>query len=353
MGERLALPDLARTMTGVAQGGPDAFYRGEIAERICAYLQAAGGLLTPDDFAANQADWVQPISTGYRGYTACQLPPNTQGFAALEILGILNGLDIAALGDTTAAYVHTLAEAARLAFEDRDRYLTDPDFGQAPLDRLLSDEHFAALRARLDPARKGGPDGKPVDGDTCYLCAVDQDGNVVSLIQSVYFDFGSGVVAGDTGVLMQNRGAFFALDDAHPNCLEPSKRTFHTLIPAMLMADGRPAMVYGNMGGEGQPQSQAAVLTRVVDYGYDVQRAIEAPRWLYGRTWGTESAALSIEDTFGPEVARQLAAMGHEVKVVPAWSDSMGHAQAIRIDHERGVLWAGADPRSDGAAAGW
>jgi gamma-glutamyltranspeptidase len=353
MGEPLSLPNLARTMTSVAQGGPDAFYRGETAERICTYLQAAGGLLTPDDFAAHRADWVQPISTSYRGYTASQLPPNTQGFAALEVLGILNGLDVSALGDSTAAYVHTLAEAARLAFEDRDRYLTDPDFVRAPLDRLLSDEHFAALRARLDPTRKGGPDSTPVDGDTCYLCAVDQDGNAVSLIQSVYFDFGSGVVAGDTGVLMQNRGAFFSLDDAHPNRLEPRKRTFHTLIPAMLMEDGQPAMVYGNMGGEGQPQSQAAVLTRVVDFGYDVQRAIEAPRWLYGRTWGTESVALSIEESLGPEVARQLAAMGHDVKVVPTWSDSMGHAQAIRIDRERGVLWAGADPRSDGAAAGW
>jgi len=235
----------------------------------------------------------------------------------------------------------------------RDRYLTDPDFVQAPLDRLLSDEHFAALRARLDPTCKGGPDSAPIDGDTCYLCAVDQDGNAVSLIQSVYFDFGSGVVAGDTGVLMQNRGAFFSLDDAHPNRLEPRKRTFHTLIPAMLMEGGQPAMVYGNMGGEGQPQSQAAVLTRVVDFGYDVQRAIEAPRWLYGRTWGTESAALSIEEDLGPDVARQLAAMGHDVEVVPTWSDSMGHAQAIRIDRQRGVLWAGADPRSDGAAAGW
>ncbi len=144
--------------------------------------------------------------------------------------------------------------------------------------------------------RKGGPDTAPTGGDTCYLCAVDQDGNAVSLIQSVYFDFGSGIVAGDTGVLMQNRGAFFSMDEAHPNRLEPRKRTFHTLIPAMLMQEGQPAMVYGNMGGEGQPQSQAAVLTRVVDFGYDVQRAIEAPRWLYGRTWGTESAALSIED---------------------------------------------------------
>jgi oxamate amidohydrolase len=272
---------------------------------------------------------------------------------ALEMLGILDGLDIEAMGDSSVAYVHTLAEAARLAFEDRDRYLTDPDFNEIPLDRLLSREHAAGLRARLDPARKGAGVSAPTGGDTCYLCAVDSDGNAVSLIQSVFFDFGSGVVAGDTGVLLQNRGAFFSLDPAHPNRLEPAKRTFHTLIPAMLVRDGKLAMVYGNMGGEGQPQTQAAVVTRVVDFGYDVQRAIEAPRWLYGRTWGNASAALSLEASLAQQVGEQLAAMGHDVRTTPDWSDTMGHAQAIQIDHEQGVLWAAADPRSDGAAAGW
>lgn len=353
MGDRLALPGLARTLRTVAKGGPDAFYRGEIAEQVCAYLQERGGLLTPDDFAANATTQVDPITSSYRGYTACQLPPNTQGFTALEILGILDGLDVAALGDSTAEYVHTLAEAARLAFQDRDRYLSDPDFVDVPLQRLLSTEHAAELRVRLDPARKGTPEAAPTGGGTCYLCAVDRDGNAVSLIQSVFFDFGSGVVAGETGLLMQNRGSFFSLDPAHPNRLEPRKRTFHTLIPAMLLADGQPALVYGTMGGEGQPQTQAAMVTRIIDFGFDVQRAIDAPRWLYGRTWGTQSAALSLEESFGPAVADRLTAMGHDVRAVPAWSDTMGHAQAIQIDRERGVFWAAADPRSDGAAAGW
>ena len=354
MGERLAMPALGRTLQTVAQGGPDAFYRGEIADRVCAYLRERGGLLTPDDFAATETTPVEPITASYRGHTACQLPPNTQGFAALEILGILDGLDVAALGDSTAAYVHTLAEAARLAFGDRDRYLTDPDFSDIPLNQLLSVEHAAALRARIDPDRKGSPEAAPTGGGTCYLCAVDRDGNAVSLIQSVFFDFGSGVVAGETGLLLQNRGSFFSLDPAHPNRLEPRKRTFHTLIPAMLLdADGQPALLYGTMGGEGQPQTQAAVVTRVLDFGYDVQRAVDAPRWLYGRTWGTQSAALSLEETLGTAVAARLAAMGHDVRVVPAWSDTMGHAQAIQIDRERGVYWAAADPRSDGAAAGW
>jgi gamma-glutamyltranspeptidase len=353
MGELLPMPDLSRTLGAIAKDGPDAFYRGPIAERICAYLQERGGLLAPDDFAAHTANWSPPISTQYRGHTACQLPPNTQGFAALEMLGILDGLDVAALGDSSTAYVHTLAEAARLAFQDRDRYLSDPTFVDVPLDRLLSKAHAAELRARLDPARKGTPEAAPTGGDTCYLCAVDSDGNAVSLIQSVFFDFGSGVVAGETGVLMQNRGAFFSLDPAHPNRLEPGKRTFHTLIPAMLLADGQPALVYGTMGGEGQPQTQAAVVTRIVDFGYDVQRAVEAPRWLYGRTWGDPTVALSLEEGIAPEVGDQLARMGHDVRRVPAWSDTMGHAQAIQIDRERGVFWAAADPRSDGAAIGW
>jgi gamma-glutamyltranspeptidase/glutathione hydrolase len=353
MGEVLTMPGLARTLGAIAREGPRVFYQGEIAERACAYLQERGGLLTAEDFAANEPDWVSTISVSYRGLAACQMPPNTQGFAALEILGILDGIDVAALGDSSAAYIHTLAEAARLAFLDRDRYLSDPRFVDIPLARLLSPEHVAALRARLDPARKGGPEAAPTGGGTCYLCAVDRDGNAVSLIQSVYFDFGSGVVAGDTGLLMQNRGSFFSLDPSHPNRLEPGKRTFHTLIPAMLLANGAPSLVYGTMGGEGQPQTQAAIVTRVVDFGYDVQRSIEAPRWLYGRTWGDQSVALSLEESISPEVGEQLAAMGHDVRRVSAWSDTMGHAQAIQIDRQHGVYWAGADPRGDGAAAGW
>ena len=354
MGEPLALPTLARTLRAIAEGGTDVFYRGPIADRVADYLAARGGLLRADDFAGHRSDWVAPISVRYRGYRAYQLPPNTQGFAALEMLAILDGLDVSALGDLSAAYVHTLAEAARLAFADRDRYLTDPDFEEIPLARLLSPEHAADLRGRIDPDRRSAaPEPVAAGGDTCDLCAVDRDGNAVSLIQSVFFDFGSGVVAGETGLLLQNRGSYFSLDPAHPNRLEPGKRTSHTIIPAMLFADGRPALVYGTMGGEGQPQTQAAVVTRMVDFGYDVQRAIEAPRWLYGRTWGAETTALSVEESFPPETAARLAELGHDVRTVPSWSDTMGHAQAIWIDRERGTFWAGADPRSDGAAAGW
>lgn len=354
MGERFELRRLAGTLRGIAEGGSDPFYHGAIAEQVGAYLAARGGILTADDFAAHRSDWVDPISVPYRGYTAYQLPPNTQGFTALEILRILDGLDVAAMGDLSVAYVHTMAEAARLAFEDRDRYLCDPDFVEIPLARLLSPEWAAELRQRIDPTRRPVASTLHTSGgDTCYLCAVDREGNAVSLIQSVYHDFGSAVVAGETGILLQNRGASFSLDPRHPNRLEPDKRTSHTIIPAMLFGGGRPTLVYGAMGGEGQPQTQAALVTRTVDFGYDVQRAIEAPRWLYGRTWGAESTALSLEEDAGAETAAQLVRMGHAVRTVPPWSDSMGHAQATWIDHEQGVLWAGADPRGDGAAAGW
>lgn len=354
LGERLALPSLGATLRRIAAGGPDAFYRGPVAEQICAYLEGLGGVLGRDDFAAHRSSWVEPISAPYRGYTAYQLPPNTQGVTALEMLRVLDGLDVAGLGDGSAAYVHTLAETARLVFEDRDRYVSDPEFVDVPVARLLSDDHIASVRARIDPTRRpAAPPPLAAGGDTCYLCAVDGDGNAVSLIQSVYFDFGSGVVAGESGVILQNRGAFFSLDPAHPNRLEPGKRTFHTLIPAMLFAGDDPFLVYGTMGGEGQPQTQAAVVTRVVDFGYDVQRAVEAPRWLYGRTWGAETVALSLEAALAAGTAEALGAMDHDVRVVPDWSDALGHAQAIQIDRDQGVYWAAADPRSDGAAAGW
>ncbi|WP_396134772.1 gamma-glutamyltransferase [Cellulomonas sp. ATA003] len=198
-----------------------------------------------------------------------------------------------------------------------------------------------------------GSSGGDVGGDTCYLCAVDSDGLAVSLIQSVYHDFGSAFVAGDTGILLQNRGSFFSLDDAHPNRLEPGKRSFHTLIPGMLLEDGEPDLVYGTMGGEGQPQTHAALVTRLVDFGYDVQQAIEAPRWLMGRTWGTKSLDLSLEGRVPDGVIRELERRGQPVKVLADWDDNMGHAQAIRIDRTSGYLEGGADPRGDGLALGY
>ncbi len=366
-GERLVQAQLADSLERLARDGArGGFYEGETAERICTALHAGGSPLRPDDFRAFRAEWTDPISTTYRGYTAYEFPPNTQGFAALQILNLLEGFDVQRWGDGTADYYHHMAEAVKLAFADRDAWLSDPRFVDIPLDRLLSKEYASERRALIDPDRAGQMEAtKPgipfpgaaarrsPDGDTCYFSVVDGDGLAVSVIQSIYHDFGSAEIGGDTGIVLQNRGSFFALEDDHPNRLEPGKRTFHTLIPAMLFRGDEPYLVYGTMGGEGQPQTHAALVTRLVDFGYDVQQAIEAPRWLMGRTWGTESRDLSLEGRISDEAVRSLELRGQPVKMLPDWDDNMGHAQAIRIDREHGFLEGGADPRGDGAALGF
>ena len=366
-GDRLVQADLAHSLQQIAaQGARAGFYEGAIAERICAGLQAEGSPLRVEDFAAFHAEWVEPIKSTYRGYDVYELPPNTQGFAALQILNLIEGYDVAGWGDGGADYYHHMAEAVKVAFADRDEWLTDPRFVDIPVQRLI-DKTYAEQRRRLIDSQRaqnmaevaaGIPYAHPhqrraPEGDTCYFCAADRDGMVVSLIQSIYHDFGSAVVGGDTGIILQNRGAFFALDEHHPNCLQPGKRTFHTLIPALLARDGKPYLAFGAMGGEGQPQSQAALVTRIVDFRYDVQQAIEAPRWVMGRTWGTRSRNLWLEGRISDDVARELKRRGQPVQVVTDWNDSMGHAHAIRVNREQGFLEGGADPRGDGAAAGY
>jgi len=366
-GERLKQADLARSLQQIAsQGARAGFYEGPIAERICAALQPEGSPLRADDFAAFHAEWVEPITSTYRGYDVHQLPPNTQGFTALQILNLIEGYDVAAWGEGSADYYHHLAEAVKIAFADREEWLTDPRFVDIPVQRLI-DKRYADERRRLiDPehaqniaevpagiAYEHPHERRPPDGDTCYFCAADRDGLVVSLIQSIYHDFGSAVIGGDTGIILQNRGAFFALDEDHPNHLQPGKRTFHTLIPALLSRDGKPYLAFGSMGGEGQPQSQAALATRIIDFGYDVQQAIEAPRWLMGRTWGTRSRNMSLEGRISDQVVRELKRRGQPVQMVTDWNDNMGHAHAIRVDREQGFLEGGADPRGDGAALGY
>jgi gamma-glutamyltranspeptidase len=366
-GERLAQGGLAGSFEKLAsRGARRGFYEGDTAERICATVRPQGSPLAADDFVAFQAEWVEPISTTYRGYDVYELPPSTQGFAALQIFNLLDGYDVGAWGEGTADYYHHMAEVVKVAFADRDEWLTDPKFVDIPVDRMVSKEYADERRGLIDPGRALDIATVPAgiayprpherlapDGDTCYFCAADRDGMVVSLIQSIYHDFGSAVVGGDTGIILQNRGAFFSLDENHPNHLQPGKRTFHTLIPALLLKDGRPHLAFGSMGGEGQPQSQAAMVTRLVDFGYDVQQAIEAPRWLMGRTWGTPSRDMSLESRISDEVVRELKRRGQPVKMVTGWNDNMGHAQAIRVDRGGGFLEGGADPRGDGAALGY
>lgn len=353
-GEIFKQPDLANTLKQIAKKGASEFYTGEIAKKIVADLQANGGVLTLKDFANHKANWVDPISVDYRGYKAYNFPPNTQGVASLSILNILNNFDLSQIEEGSADYYHLIVEATKQAFADRDKYVTDPEFADIPIDYMLSKEHGKELADRIDMT-KAATAVQPLDpkGDTIWLGVVDKDGNAVSLIQSIYHEFGSGVVPKGTGVLLQNRGSFFSLDPNHINHLEPNKRTFHTLNPAMLFKDGKPFLVYGTMGGEGQPQTQAALVTRIVDYGFSVQDAIEAPRWLHGRTWGAASNDLKLEGRIPLDVIIELINRGHPVKVLSDFTDTMGHAGAIMIDPETGVLHGGADPRGDGAAVGY
>nr|WP_294953490.1 gamma-glutamyltransferase [uncultured Gilliamella sp.] len=354
IGEILKQPDLANTLKIIANKGAKEFYQGDIAKNIVDDLQSHGGVLTLDDFAKHRATWVAPIHVNYRQYTAYNLPPNTQGMASLEILNILNNFDIKSLGEGSADYYHLIIEATKQAFADRDKYLTDPDFNQIPLDLLLSTQHGQQQAKQID-MQKARVEIKPLDpkGDTVWFGVVDAEGNAVSIIQSIYHDFGSGIVAKDTGILLQNRGSFFSLDPNHINRLEPNKRTFHTLNPAMLLKDNKPYLVYGTMGGEGQPQTQAAIVTRIVDFGMTPQDAINAPRWLHGRTWGASSNNLKVEGRIPNDVIHSLKLRGHDVQTVDDYTDTMGHAGAILIDTNHHRLMGATDPRGDGLAAGY
>src|SRR5215475_14499530 len=365
--QRLVQSQLARSFERIASEGSRAgYYEGPIAESICKALQAQGSPLRPDDFAAFHSEWVEPISSTYRGYTVHELPPNTQGFTPLQILNLIEGYDVKAWGDGSADYYHHMAEAVKVAFADREEWLTDPRFVNIPVQRFITKAYADERRRLIDSERALDiaevPPGipyehkharRPPEGDTCYFCAADKDGLVVSLIQSIYHDFGSAVIGGDTGIILQHRGASFALDEDHPNHLQPGKRTFHTLIPALLARDGKPYLAFGSMGGEGQPQSQAALVTRILDFGYDVQQAIEAPRWLMGRTWGTRNRNMTLEGRVPDQVARELRRRGQPVQMVTDWNDNLGHAHAIRVDREQGLFEGGADPRGDGAALGY
>ncbi|MHA7965170.1 gamma-glutamyltransferase [Paenibacillus sp. CAU 1782] len=352
-GDVFRQPLMAATLRRIAQWGREDFYRGETAKEMTNFLQRNGGLLGVDDFADHRGDWVEPLAGSYRGYTICQMPPNSQGFAGIMALNILEHFDLAGLGHGTYDYYQLCVEALKLSFRDRDAYLTDPAFHAIPLERLLDKGYGGQLAASIDLSRASiQQQAEPMGSDTAYAAVVDRDGNAVSFIQSLYFEFGSGVVAGNTGVLLQNRGSFFSLDPSHVNVLKPAKRTFHTLMPAMALRDGKPSILYGTQGGEGQPQTQTALLTRIVDFGMDPQSALDEPRWVWGRTWGDPTRELKLESRIAPEVRQQLGEAGHLVRTVKEWDGIMGHAHAIVRD-ELGFLQGGADRRSDGSAIGW
>src|SRR5579884_635119 len=344
-GEVLAQPWLAASLRAIAADGPDALYRGALGERLARACASAGGWLTPDDLAAQRGEWVAPLRGRYRGRTIAELPPPTQGATALELLHVADGWNVRAWGDDSVDYYHHLAEASRLVSADRDRYLGDPRYGEVPVAWLIGAERAAALRAAIAPDHVGANPPAPAHGgDTIFLCVVDAAGNAVSLSESLFYGFGSGFMAGDTGILLHNRASFFRLDPDHVNGIAPGKQPLHTLIPAMLLDGGQPSLLFGAMGGEAQPQFQAALLTRWLDFGYDVQAAIDAPRWHWTAGGYGPSGTLLLESRVSPSVAQGLLDRGHDLALLPAWSEAMGHAQMIAVDRARGRLEGGADP---------
>ncbi len=348
-GRKLTLPAMAATLRRLGMEGLDSFYRGPLAKDIAADLEAAGSPVTAADLQAYSAKVATPLSISRNGATIYNIPPPTQGLASLLILAIQNQLPKAK--PDTVDYVHGLVEATKAAFRVRDGKITDPAFMEEDAQSLLTEAHIAALATpiRMDRAAPW-PDAEP-KGDTVWLGVVDKDGTAVSFIQSIYWEFGSGVVLPETGITWQNRGVSFSLDPASVNPLQPGRYPFHTIQPALAELPGGRVFPFGTMGGEGQPQTQAMVYTRVVDHGMDLQQAVSAPRWLLGRTWGDTTTSLRIENRFDPAVIDALRKAGHAIDPVGPFEEVMGHAGAL-MWHPEGLIEGASDPRCDGAAAG-
>ena len=363
-GERVRLPALAATLEALASDGFDAFYDGDLGERQSRALSAIGSPVRAADLAAHTADWGEPIALDYRGVRVTTHPPNSSGVVALEILSILREFappPAAAFGPegtTDPAWIHLGIEATKLAMADRDRHLTDPAFRDVPVGRLLDPGHAAELAARIDPRRAARPPAStnPPGGGTVFLATVDRDGNAVSLIESNYLGFGSGVVDPATGIHYQNRGSYFSLDPGHPNVLEPGKRTLHTLLPGMLFRDGQPGpwVVAGSMGGDAQPQIHAQLASALVDGGVDVRTGVSAPRWFVEPAEHfAPPVEVRLEPRHRPGIAEALVALGHPVTLMEPFDGDLGHEHAIELVDggpaaPGGSLAAATDPRSAG-----
>jgi gamma-glutamyltranspeptidase/glutathione hydrolase len=345
VGSMVRLPDHARTLRLIAQSEARAFYEGEVAAAIAAWARETGAPLTAADLAAHTSTWVEPISTGYRGYSVWEIPPNGQGLAALLALGMLDGLDLGRHPRDSAEAYHLQIEAMKLAFADAYRYIADPERAEVPVRGLLSAEYLASRRALIGPQARSAEPGEPPRGGTVYLCAADRDGQMVSMIQSNFSGFGSGVVVPGWGVALQNRGQGFSLEEGHPNMLEGGKRPFHTIIPGFLTRGGEPVGPFGVMGGEMQPQGHTQVVVNTADYGMNPQAALDAPRWR------VDGDAVSVELHTPRHVIEGLQARGHAVRVEPN-PGYFGRGQAIwRLPG--GAYAAGTEARADGSAVGW
>ena len=353
-------PELAKTLRLIAAKGRDAYYKGEIARALAAYSQKVGGFFQMKDFEDFHAEWVEPLSVNYKGYDVWELPPNGQGIAVLQMLNMLKSFDLESMGHNSAEYLHALVEIKKIVYEDRARFYADPRFARVSIKRLLSDE-YAAERLKFfnpDRANRNIPAGDGIleKGDTVYLTVVDKDFNAVSLIQSNYSGFGSGMVPDGLGFCIQDRGQLFSLEEGHPNVIAPGKRPFHTIIPAMVTKNGTPVFTFGVMGGDMQPQGHIQVLLNIIDFGMNIQEAGDAARFYHTGSsepdYGTMTAGgeLHLESGVVPEVVRTLMGKGHQIV-----GDHGGYGgyQGIWIDHERGVLIGASESRKDGCAIGY
>jgi gamma-glutamyltranspeptidase / glutathione hydrolase len=346
-GDVVKLPALARSLELIAAGGRDAFYDGEIAADIVRDLRELGGVHTLEDFAEHRSNYVQPISVTYGGLEIVEMPPNNQGVTALMMLKMMDRLGRLSDDALSARRYHVMLEAGRLAYKMRDAFVADPDMADVPVDHLLADATIDALVARIDPDRRSpdlGPVPQPIGTDTVYLAVVDKDGFGVSFINSLFKGFGTGIVSRTTGVALQNRGQGFVVEPGHPNCVGPRKRPLHTLVPALALREGALDTVFGVMGGAFQPAGHAHVLANIIDYGMDIQEAVDCPRAFY------DGGKVMAEASVPEQVRDALAAMGHEVDVpVMPW----GGSQIVQVDRARGVLIGASDPRKDGCALGY
>jgi gamma-glutamyltranspeptidase / glutathione hydrolase len=353
-GEIFRNPQLAATLEKIGHGGRDAFYTGEIARQISAHVKKAGGFLSPADFARHTSEWVQPLTTNYRGFDVWQMPPNGQGLAVLQMLNILEGFDLSSYSYGSQEHLHLLTEAKKLAFEDLTRYYADPAFSKVPVQQLLSKEYAQERRKLIDLNKAGVYEpGLQSPSHTVYLTVADQEGYMISLIQSNAFIFGSLVAPEGLGFVLHNRGAFFELDTNHPNAYSPGKRPFHTIIPAFVTKNGQPYMSFGVMGGDMQAQGQVQILLNMVDFGMNLQEAGDAPRINHTGSFPRKGhlptpGTIFMESGFPPETVQELLRLGHQVQ---ANYGIFGGYQAIMFDGK--VYYGASDPRKDGQAGGY
>jgi gamma-glutamyltranspeptidase / glutathione hydrolase len=346
-GEIFKNPRMAKTLKRIADEGAEVFYKGEIAEKIVRCSEKLGGLFTLKDLAEHHSDWVEPITANYRGYDVYEVPPATQGFVALEMLKTLEGFDFNSIGRKSADALHLMIEAKKFAFADRDRHLADRDFMKLSVDRCYANSRVEKLRRQIEPERAAGEYiSAPGGMDTEYVSAADSEGNLVSFIQSNFMGFGSGVVEPETGIILQNRGHLFSLDENHPNCIGPHKRCVHTLMPGMILQEGKPYAALGLKGGHVQPQVQVQIVSDLVDFGMTPQNAISAPRFNH-----IEGTKVALEPGFGRDVSDELTRRGHQV--VAGNPESFGGAHMIAIDPESGAFIGASDPRKGGCALGF